>query len=150
MKVQRIYLVQDLDTEASFRNIESMGGRVEERPNIYYSCYKIVLKGYEDITILLQGDKLSIFYDDETHDLIKIIDELQRCLRNKDGKPAKLAFFKENPQLRQKVAQIVALTKESLEMRSPRGDIVSIRVRCGTICGSIAPSGHEDWLPLDY
>ena len=153
MKRQKIYKLTPFDVEKTLERIKEAGDRVVDyegtsgwviRPN----CLTGVT--IQVVTSKRHEPKLMIYYDDELHKEREILNYVHDIFVDKDGKPVELTFIKENKYVRQNLKGIIGLVERPLEMRSPRGDIVSIRIKCGTICGSMIPSNNDNWLQLNY
>lgn len=153
MNRQRIYKLTTFDVEKTIVRIEEAGDAIIDYEGT--SGWVIRPKCLPGVTIQVitskkHEPKLLIYYDDELHKEREILNYVHNTFVDSDGKPVTPVFIKENRNVRQNIRGVIGLVEKPLEMRSPRGDIVAIRVKSGTICGSIVPSDENDWLPLNY
>lgn len=153
MNKQRIYKLAAFDVEKTIERIEEAGDAITDHEGT--SGWVIRPKRLPGVTIQVitskrHEPKLLIYYDDEQYKEHEILNYVHNTFVDRDGRPVTPMFIKENKNVRQKIKGVTELVEKPLEMRSPREDIVLIRVRSGTICGSILPSDETDWLPLNY
>jgi hypothetical protein len=146
MNKQYIFKIIDFNEQC----IRLCGEDIEIKEKQYakgQSNYKIHLKEFPGVTLLLQSNTLSIYCDYKKYDIKMIVNYLEKKFKDACGKSIKLEFIKENPNVFQKIKGVTPLAKEPLTWVSPLGDAVSIRMESGTLIGSI--SYYSDtWLPL--
>jgi len=152
MNVQEVFeFKHGFDLERTIKNIEASGDELEQRPTPQGSWNLVIrLRHLPGVTITVHGRKICIYYDNQYYSIGTILQYIRNMFVNEDGKPAEMVFVRENKKVYQKIKGIVALTGNPLIMDSPHGEIVAIKVSCGTINGSICPSGCEKWFPLRY
>jgi len=153
MNVEATFKIRGvLDIDKMFENIEKEGGNHREiQYSQGHSIYELEILELKGVTIQLFPPKtLNVYYDDYVYSIQDIQECLHRFLVDSEGKPVELILKGENRKVKQKVGGIIGLVSEPLKMVSPRGDIISVMIRSGTITGSILPAGSTVWEPLEY
>jgi hypothetical protein len=146
VKVQAIFKANGMDIEKTIKRVEDEGGVCWEvlytQGHTHHVCKIPTL---EDVTIQIFERTVNVYYEEERYSRQYIQERLRKLIVDKKGKPAKIAIKGENRKVKQKVKGVIGLVSGPLEMISPTGIVVSVRLMSGMLTASILPVGSSVW-----